>query len=399
MLRKLLQKNINVWQLIGYSVATLVGLLIVMVAVQFYGDAAQAMGTDSGEGGIGLLSSRNIVISKPVSLASTLTGEAPGFSQDDIAEIMDQPWVGDVQPFRAADFSVQTGVELDGRAMHTALFLESVPDSLLDIDARQWQFDPANPSIPIIISKDYLTLYNFGFAATGRMPMISEAMLSSVPLQITLSGNGRAATLPARIVGYSNWLNTVAVPQDFMEWAHKLFGRQELSDPSRVVIRVSDPSSPAIDKFLSEHDYERAGSDDGSVGRATYFLKILTSVVVAVGVVITILAIGILILSIFLLIQKNRATIAGLLLIGFSPGEIGNFYCRLVLAINSAVFLLGAIGLCIIAPLWQHALASIDVHKGSVWLALCVGFIIMLMITLLNIYIVRRLTRKIFLLN
>ena len=396
MIWKLLRRNISVWQISGYSVATLVGLIIIMVAVQFYRDASAALNDDSN--GIGMLSTRNIVISKPVSLSATLTGEAPVFSDEEIAEISSQPWASGVARFQAADFSVRAGVELGDRAMHTALFLESVPDSLLDIDTRLWSFDPGNPSVPIVISKDYLALYNFGFASSGNMPMISEGMLSAVPLQITLGGNGRSETLSGRIVGYSTWLNTVAVPQAFMDWAHSRFGSTVLSDPSRLVVTVSDPSDPSIDRFLSDRSYEIAGPGN-DLGHAAYFLRLLASVIASVGLVITALALGILMLSLFLLVQKNRRSIRGLLLLGYSPANVSACYNRLVCFVNVAVTVAASIVLCVVAPLWQRSLSDIGAEGSSVVIAMALGFGLMFFTTLINICVIHRLVKKTFMLN
>lgn len=394
MLWKLLRQNISVWQIAGYAAASFVGLAIVMAAVQFFRDASLALSAD-GDGGIGILSTRNIVISKPVSLSATLTGEAPVFSADEIAELSRQPWASGVSPFQAADFNVHAGVDLGGRGFRTAMFLESVPDSLLDIDLRQWQFDPSDPSVPIVISKDYLALYNFGFASTGNMPMISEGMLSSVPLRIQLDGRGRSEVLPGRIVGYSSWLNTVAVPQAFMDWAHERFGATNVPEPSRLVVTVGDPADPAIDSYLAEHGYETAGPGN-DLGRAAYFLRLLASVVASVGLVITILAIGILMLSLFLLVQKNRRSIAGLLLLGYSPAQVSACYSRLVAWVNAAVVVAAAVVLLAVKPAWQDALGQIGAPSAGPWLAVGIGAGLMAIVTLINICVIRRLVGRVF---
>lgn len=397
MIWKLLRHNISIWQIAGYSVATLAGLIIVMVAVQFYRDASSALAMGE-KGGVGLLSSRNIVISKPVSLSSTLTGDVPSFSQQEIDEIASQPWSSGVARFQAADFGVRAGVELGNRAMHTAMFLESVPDSLLDIDLREWTFDPSNPSIPIVISKDYLALYNFGFASTGHMPMVSEGMLSAIPLTMTFSGNGRSATLQGNIVGYSSWLNTVAVPQSFMDWAHGQFGSDVLAPPSRLVVTVSDPSDPEVETFMKQRGYEIAGQGN-DLGRAAYFLKLLATVIVAVGLVITVLALGILILSLFLLVQKNRRSISGLLMLGYSPRQVAACYIRLVGIVNASVLAVSVAVLFLVAPLWQQGLAAIGLSGVSLWESIAVGTAIMAVITLFNICVINRLVKKVFMLN
>ncbi len=394
MIRRLLRRNISIWQIAGYAMATLVGLAIVMAAVQLHGDIQGGLSSESDEsGGIGLISKRNIVISKPVTMSTTLTGNKPGFSTDDIADIERQKWCGGVAEFRAADFGVWAGIDMGGRTMQTALFFESVPDRLLDIDPDKWTFDPTSPMIPIILSKDYLTLYNFGFASTGRMPMISESMLGKIPLTVTLTGNGRRLSLPARIVGFSSWLNTVAVPERFMDWAHAEFGSGTAEMPSRLIVEVADPADPDVDGYLEEHDYEKAGPDD-NLGRASYFLNLLTGIISAVGGVITLLALGILMLSLYLLVQKNRRTISGLLLLGYTPQQVAWCYIRLVLWINAAVLLFASGALLIARSLWRTGLARIDIPVSSPWTALLTGTAIMAAVSAANALTIRRLVRR-----
>ncbi|MDE6333693.1 MAG: ABC transporter permease [Muribaculaceae bacterium] len=396
MIRKLLRRNISIWQIAGYAVATLVGLSIVMAAVQLHGDIKRGISNNDNEtDGINLISKRNIVISKPVTMGATLTGNKPGFSDADISDIKSQSWCGGVEAFRAADFGVWAGIDLGGRAMQTALFFESVPDRLLDIDSDIWDFDPSSPSIPIVLPKDYLTLYNFGFASTGRMPMVSESMLGKIPLTVTLSGNGQRLSLPARIVGFSSWLNTVAVPERFMDWAHTRFGSGGHEAPSRLIVEVADPADPDVDRYLEEHDYEKAGPDDG-LGRASYFLTWLTGIISAVGVIITILALGILVLSLYLLIQKNRPAISGLMLIGYSPRQVARCYIHMVMCINLAV-LLGAV-VCVLAVrnIWADGLARIDIAVSSPWAAILAGTGIMAAVSIVNAIIICRLVRRCF---
>lgn len=396
MIWKLLRRNISIWQIAGYAFSTLVGLIIVLVALQFYRDVSGGLQADSSEdGGFGLISKRNIVISKPVGLKSSISGKAPAFSKSDIADLSRQKWSGAVMPFQAADFKVWAGLDLGGRSLSTALFFESVPDSIIDISPDEWSFNPAQPLIPIIISKDYLTLYNFGFAASGNMPMLSEGMIGSVPLTVTIAGRGRTATLPARIVGFSSWLNTVAVPQAFMDWAHDSFGEEQLAEPSRLVVELADPSDPAIDEYLSAHGYEVAGPDN-DLGRVSFFLTLLTSVIASIGALITLLALGILILSLYLLVQKNRKAISGLLLLGYTPREVSARYLGLVMSVNVSVLLLACVALPFIRGLWVSGLEALSIRPASLWFSLGIGALIMIVISTLNALTIRRLVTRCF---
>lgn len=396
MIWKVLRKNISVWQIAGYAVATLIGLVILLVAVQFYRDVAPALsGGDDDAQGIALAGNRNIVIYKTVGLSATMSGRAPTFSDTEIAQLRRQPWAEAVQPFQSADFAVHAGLQMGGRGMSTALFFESVPDDVLDISPEKWTFDSVNPSVPIILSKDYLTLYNFGFAASGGMPVLTEGMVGSVPLTITLAGNGQRATLPGRIAGFSSTLNTVAVPQAFMDWAHARFGDGSRHEPSRLVVTLTREGDPGVAQYLDSRGYEVAGGDR-DLGRTSFFVALLVSVVGGVGALITALALGILVLSIYLLVQKNRKAISALLLLGFTPAEVSRRYIALVGAVNGLVTLMACATLPFAASLWRGALDALGIAGVSLFAAIACGVGLMLVITLVNAAVIRRLVARCF---
>lgn len=389
MLRKLLRHNISVWQLVGYALAATIGLAIVMIAVLFYRDLSAAWANESGD--IQLIPPRNMVITKPVSLTSTFTG-TPSFSSDEVAEIEAQSWCNGVAAFRAADFSVWLSVNIGGRGLQTALFFESVPDSLVDIDLQLWRFDPARAEVPIVLSKEYLTLYNFGFASSGRMPLLSESTITRLPLTVVLAGNGQQQVLPARIVGFSSWLNTIAVPEEFMDWAHARFGSGAEVQPSRLIVAVSDPADANIDSFIDGHDYQVTGPDSAG-GEAARMLSVVSSVVGVVGLIITALALFILVLSLYLLVHKNRRIINGLIRLGYTPAQVARPYSMLVAAINLTATAVGMVVAIVARAYWLEAVVG-DRAAASPLPALLIGLVLMLAVTIYNICVIRRLTRE-----
>lgn len=387
---RLLRRNISAGQIAGYALATLVGLSIVLCAVRFYGDVSSAFNTDDG-----ILSKDYMVISKRVSALNTVgRGGETFFTPAETEELSRQPWVRSVGAFTAANFNVYMSVDLGGRSMSTYMFLESIPDKFLDVSPSDWRFDPSRPEVPIIMSKEYLALYNFGFAASRGMPQLSETVMARVPLSITVSGNGRSMKIPGRIVGFSSRLNTLAVPQDFMEWANKEFappGKEE--QPSRLIVEVSKPGNPAIDRFMRINGYDVAG-DKADNSRANYFLTLVTAIVIAIGSVISILAFFILMLSIFLLLQKNRRKLHDLMLLGYSPRQAARPYNLLVLSVNVAVLVLSIVITECAAAWWNPRLADIGVPNGSPLPALLTGLCIMAVVTVANLLTIRRLVRR-----
>lgn len=393
MVWNLLRKNISVWQLAGYALATLAGLTIVIVALQFYRDLRTSW---DGDGDDGLVPRDYLVISKPVSMMSVFGRGDATFDEAEIAGLEAQPWVARVGRFTASDFGVSASMTIGVSGVSTSLFFESVPDGFLDRMPDGWGFNPEEPVISIILSKDYLSLYNFGFAASRGLPQLNEKLISRIPLTVTLAGNGRSGSYTARVVGFSNRLNTIAVPESFMAYARELYGHPETScAPSRLIVEVTRPGASEITDYMEARGYETAG-DKVSSGRVAHFFSVLTSIVVAVGCVIAVLAFFILMLSIFLLLHKNRETLRDLMLLGYSPAQVSRCYYILVAAVNGCVLLVAVAVLAVVSRLWISLLAETGVQATSLWPSVSVAAAVMAVITLLNALTIRKQIRRYF---
>lgn len=387
-LNQLLRRNISIAQLLGYALANITGLTLVAAAVQFHADADTVIESDDS-----FISRDYMVISRKVSgLGGLFSGKgATTFSAKDIADIESQPWARSVGRFTASAFNVSASVEMGSQGMSSAMFLESVPSEFMDHKPQGWEtYEPGgSEAVPVIVSKDYLTLYNFGFASSRGLPQISEAMTSMIPIRLSLSGAGRQQWVNARIAGFSSRLNTIAVPEKFMEWANSNFAETEPSDPSRLIIDVSSPGDPAIEKYLDSHGYEAAG-DNAAAHRASYMLNVVTATVLTIGSVICLLAFAILVLSIFLLLQKNRDKIESLMVLGYSPAAVSATYFRLVGAINLVV-LAATIALAMLAAsLWRGPLEALGAGQASPAASIITATAIAACITLLNFAAIRR---------
>lgn len=386
---RLLRRNISLPQLIGYTLANLVGLAIVLSALQFYRDVRSIWNAEDS-----LISRDYLIISKRVK-GITIGSRSGEFTPQEIADIEQQPWLRSMGSFQSAGFRVGASLDLWGRGMSTALFLEAIPDSFYDVKPDHWQWEPVQgpdgqyPPVPIIISKDYLTLYNFGFAASRGYPQVSESTIGELPLNLYLSGRGRELCMQGRIVGFSSRLNTFAVPESFLRWANSELADEPEQQPSRLILEVNTPGDPAIQRYLDEHSYESAG-DKADTGRAAYFLSLATGAVMSVGAIISILAFFILLLSIYLLIQKNRLKLHSLMMLGYIPAAVARHYYIIVGALNSLV-LLGALAAVMAArSLWAAALGEIGAESASPWITIGVGIAIIAVVTAGNMLAIRR---------
>lgn len=222
----LLKRNISKCQLAGYVLSNIVGLTVVLAGIMFYVDSNSG-GQDDDQ----FFSRDYIVLSKKV---EGLGFKPAVFSQADIAKLERQPWAKRVGEFTSSQFAVKGSLSMGGREMSSYMFFESVPDDFFDVKPQEWAFDPEDGFVPIIVSKDYLALYNFGFAMPQGLPQVSEELVGMVPIKLQLAGAAHCPeTFNAAIVGFSSRLNTIAVPQEFMDWANARYaGAGDNPDPS-----------------------------------------------------------------------------------------------------------------------------------------------------------------------
>lgn len=78
---------------------------------------------------------------------------------------------------------------------------------------------------------------------------------------------------------------------------------------------------------MKKHGYEIAG-DKMNSNKASYMLTVIMGIVIAVGLVISLLSFFILILSIYLLLQKSTRKLQDLLLLGYTPAEVAGTYVK-----------------------------------------------------------------------
>lgn len=385
---KLLRRHISPLQLGGFFAANLLGMLILLLGLQFYVDVQPLL---SGQDGI--LRSDYLIVSKHVSAASALdAGEGQMFTPQEMDDLRGQAFCKSVGAFTASRYTVKCRMGIDGVASFgTDMFFESVPDQYVDAHLSKWSFDPQHPQVPIVLPRSYLAIYNFGFAQSQRLPKISEGVAGMIDMTVTLQGNGLAEDYPARVVGFSSRLNTILVPQDFIRWSNARYAPDTADKPTRLIVEVGNPADDAILTYMNQHGYELE-DDKQESGRTTYFLKVAAGLVMGVGLLICVLSLYILMLSVYLLVQKNTEKLRNLMLIGYSPSAVARPYQYLTLAINLAVLLIALLLLTLLRHAYMERLWVMfpTMEDAGMSLALAAGAVLLLVVGVLNVVAVRR---------
>lgn len=386
LIAKLLRKNTSAARLVGFALSNFIGLLIIGGAVMFYVDSRSIWDDDDS-----VINTDYLVVNKKVTSASTLGDrESTRFSREDVSDLLAQPWVRRVGEFSSSDFRVYASVSQGGRGMETALFFESVPDSFVDLSPSDWRFEPGQDIVPVMIPKDYLALYNFGFAGSAGLPQLSEQLLSGIPLKLYMRSEdgSRSMQMEGRIAGFSNRLNTVLVPDAFMRYANSRLGGSGVSTQSRLIVDVSSPGDVAISEYLSSRGWEVAGDKAGS--SAAYLLKVVVGIVVAIGTIITLLSLFVLMLSVSLLMEKNRKVIHRLLMLGAPLGKVGAPYSYMIVMGCGGAWILSVCALAALRVLYTGVLEGLGANSGGLWWGVGIAMLLALSVIAINIVAVRR---------
>ena len=383
---KLLRQHISVPQFIGFFFANLFGVMIILFGFQFYNDVVPVFTS-----GDSFMKNNYLIVSKTIGTAYALSGQSNTFANSEIDELKEQKFVSGVGRFTSAAYKVDATMGVKGvNILNSELFLESVPDKFVDVPLDKWQYDEGSKTVPIILPRSYITMYNFGFAQSRSLPKISEGLVGMVDFTLFVHGNGKEGQFKGRVIGFSSRLNSILVPQSFMEWSNKEYSADIDNQPTRLIVEVDNPTDSKVTTYMENHGYDTA-DNNMDAEKITYFLKLLVSIVMVVGLVISVLSFYIPMLSIYLLVQKNSTKLENLLLIGYSPASVALPYQILTLALNLSVLVIALVALVFARNYYLETIAMLfpEISEGTMLGSVLLGLALFAIVSLLNIIAIR----------
>lgn len=384
---KLLRQHISWPQFVGFFFANLFGMTIVLLGYQLYCDILPIFTANDS-----FLKADYLVVSKKIGMANALGQQHSGFSKDEIADLQAQPFVKGVGQFTSTAYKAEATMGVSGmKILNSELFFESVPDPFVDVSLDNWHYTPGDSLVPVILPRSYIAMYNFGFAQNHSLPKINEGLVGMIDLHIQVQGKGGQGYFKGKVIGFSSKLNTILVPQSFMAWSNNHFSPDSELPPSRLILDVTNPADQRIGTYLEEHNYELE-DNNLDAEKTTYFLKLMVTLVMGVGVVISALSFYVLLLSIYLLVQKNTTKLQNLLLIGYSPSRVALPYQMLTLALNFAVLVASFSLLLMIRSYYIDIVETLfpDLPSTGVAATLGIGLALFLFVTGINFAILWR---------
>lgn len=392
LLWKLLRQHISIGQFCGFVFANLVGMIIVLAGYQFYNDVLPIFTS-----GDSFMKPNYIMVTKHIGMGNSLSGHSTSFSEKEINDLRSQSFTEKLGCFSTTNYKISVSLAIgDVPLANAEMFFESVPDEFIDINMADWKYEDGQEIVPIILPRTYINMYNFSIAQQRSLPQISESLMSSIIVQIYAHGNGKQQTFKGKVVAFSSTLNAVLVPQAFIDWSNQRFAPQEQNRSTRLLMQVNNPADEKISSYFEQNGLEME-SDRLNAEKTTYFLRLIVMLVMVIGLIISTLSFYILMLSIYLLVQKNTEKLQNLLLIGYRRARVALPYQLLTMGLNVIVLAIAIIAVVLIRNYYMTTIQALypEIAHGSMTHAIELGLILFLIVTILNAIIIRRKINKI----
>ena len=367
-----------------------IGVLLLLCSIQMFINIQQLLK----EGGIRKNGFDYISITKSVTNETMGQPEKNLFNEKDLAELKAQPFIEEVSPLVPNDFRVKLSAG-SILAFNTDMFLETLDNDFIDTLPASFSWQEGQINIPIILSSDFFEIYNV-FAPGQGLPQVSKETAMGIPVQVTCEGNGLSETFIGRIVAFSDRVNSVLVPKNFLVWSNKRFGKGAQVEASRVFIKTKDANNTELLRFTDSRHY-KLNKDKTLLGRNKMVIQGIFSGLGIFGLLVVILALMLFSFYLQLVIARSKDSLQLLLTLGYSPAWLSRNVSGQFVPVYIAVVCIAVI----IAQLMQwsfHHFVMYDRDELSSllhWITLLVALLLVLLSMFTNYRLVRSMLGRI----
>lgn len=310
-----------------------IGVLLLLCSIQMFINIQQLLK----EGSIRRNGFDYISITKSVTNETMGQPEKNLFNDQQLAELKAQPFIDGVSPLLPNDFRVKLSAG-SVLAFNTDMFLETLDNDFIDTLPPTFNWQEGQLNIPIILSSDFFEIYNV-FAPGQGLPQVSKETAMGIPVQITCEGNGLSETFIGKIVAFSDRVNSVLVPKNFLTWSNQKFGKGGNVRASRVFVRTKDANNTDLLKFTDSKNY-KLNKDKTLLGRNKMVIQGIFSGLGIFGLLVVILALMLFSFYLQLVIARSKDSLQLLLTLGYSPGWLSSNVAKMFIPIYIAVVII-----------------------------------------------------------
>lgn len=271
------------------------------------------------------------------------------------------------------------------------VFLESVPEQFLDQKPPLWHWHPGSSEVPIIVPSEFLHLYNDVYAPGRGLRQLSQRRVQALAFDLVAGPPHLQETYTARVVGFTDRFITLLVPVEFMNYANQRYGNIVEPAPSRIVLKVKDPSDQTFAAFLERNGYV-ANKEQMRWSKARSVMEVGMDAIGTLMVMFAVLSVVLSGLTIHWAVTPMRTSFMLLQQLGYRPSVLRVFVIKRLI-LRMSVTIIAALVFVVIAQ-WVLAKLAADrrlllpfIPDWSVWSFLIVYFLLLVMLVT---YFVRR---------
>jgi len=315
MLNKLLFRNQDKKQLFIAMTGAFLGMTFLITSIHYlikvneFGKGADILGPNT------------IIVQKKVTNSSTLNLTKTDFSNREIEKIRQEPFIEDAQPVISNNFDVsfETADPMVPR-FRTDVFIQTVDPKFLDVKSTKWHWKEGDKFVPIIMPREFLVMLNTFMSASG-IPQISDDLAKDITFKFTLKDDQKKEWVEARIIGFTNEVSSILVPQSFMEYGNGKYTSIEESKVTQLMISGKESEFGKVEELLKTRGLESKNSQM-LIGRLKSVVGTLFIVVLGISVIAVFVSGLVLIQYMQLLMSRNVYEVRTLLRIGYHPRKV-----------------------------------------------------------------------------
>ena len=312
MLNKLLYKNQDKKQLIIAIIGAFMGITFLITSIHYLIKV-----NDFGKGS-DILGPNTIIVQKKVTNSSSLNMTKTDFSENEIKKIKAEPYIQDVQPVISNNFDVsfETADPMVPR-FRSDVFIQTVDQKFLDVKSSKWHWKEGDKFVPIIMPRDFLVMLNTFMSSSG-IPQISDDLAMDIKFKFTLKGETDKEWVDARIIGFTNEVSSILVPESFMEYGNAKYTSGKEKKITQIMISGKESEFGLVEDLLKKRGLESKNAQM-VVGRLKSVVGTLFLVVLGISIIAVFVSGLVLIQYMQLLMSRNAYEVRTLLRIGFYP--------------------------------------------------------------------------------
>lgn len=318
-------------------------------------------------------------------------GQDHSFSAADLQDLKSQKFIADATPLLANKFIVSAS---GGPALpfSTDIFLEAIDNDFIDTIPPSFKWTEGENIVPIIISSDYLELYNTVFAPSRDLPQISENTVGALMLQLECTGVYGTKIFKGNIVALSDRINSVIVPTNFLEWANRNIANLPSGNATRVYIKTTDANDVSFLNYLQSKNYQ-VNKDKTRFGRVKQVLQAVVSGLGVFAILVILLAMMLFSFYLQLMIARSKDNLQLLLTLGYSPGWLSKTVSKKWIPVYITIILIALVATQVFQYFFQQSFLNgrDDLSPIIHWAVIAVAAFLILLCIGINYRLIKKL--------